>query len=340
MASNRLAWITLLLATGSPFAFADDAPPPEPAAAAPRTLETTVVTGVQPGLGLWKVSRGDHVMWILGSLTPLPKKMQWQSDNVEATIAQSQAVLLSPTANVTVKGGMLRGVFLLPAAMRARNNPDDRTLAEVLPDELYARWLPLKARYLGRDRGVEKRRPIFAALRLYERGVERSGLSFKDVVTPVVRKAARRHDVPVSRPEITIVIDEPRAALKDFSKTSLGDIDCFRRTLDRIETDIDAMRARGNAWAMGDVEGLSDSNALEQFRACYEAITTTGAAREHGLGDIRERITAAWLEAAEAALAKNATTFAVLPLPLVVNADGYVAKLRERGYTVAPPKPW
>ena len=43
------------------------------APAAPPTvvdLEAMVVRGQQPGPGLWKVSKGDHVLWILGTLSP------------------------------------------------------------------------------------------------------------------------------------------------------------------------------------------------------------------------------------------------------------------------------
>ncbi|HEY8229895.1 MAG TPA: TraB/GumN family protein, partial [Rhodanobacteraceae bacterium] len=30
------------------------------------TLQVVTVTGVVPGPGLWKVTHGDHVLWILG----------------------------------------------------------------------------------------------------------------------------------------------------------------------------------------------------------------------------------------------------------------------------------
>ena len=44
-----------------------------------------LVTGQQPGPGLWKVTHPsaghDHVLWILGSYGPLPRKMQWRSKN-------------------------------------------------------------------------------------------------------------------------------------------------------------------------------------------------------------------------------------------------------------------
>jgi hypothetical protein len=38
-------------------------------------LDQVLVTGEQPGPGLWKVSKDDHVLWILGTLAPLPQKM-------------------------------------------------------------------------------------------------------------------------------------------------------------------------------------------------------------------------------------------------------------------------
>ena len=50
-------------------------------------LPTIVVSGEQPGPGLWKVTSGDHVLWILGTLSPLPKNMHWQPKDVEAAIA-------------------------------------------------------------------------------------------------------------------------------------------------------------------------------------------------------------------------------------------------------------
>src|SRR4030081_2734532 len=63
-------------------------------------MEEAVVTGEHEGPRLWKVrkpggpmSQGDHVLWILGTLTPLPKKLIWQSDSVEAVLQQSQEVV-------------------------------------------------------------------------------------------------------------------------------------------------------------------------------------------------------------------------------------------------------
>jgi len=42
-----------------------------------------VVTGEQPGPGLWKVSKGDHVLWVLGTISALPKRMKWLKSSIE-----------------------------------------------------------------------------------------------------------------------------------------------------------------------------------------------------------------------------------------------------------------
>jgi len=69
--------LTLLYVTQ---ASAQDAPP---STTTVPELETVLVTGVQPGPGMWKVSKGEHVLWVLGTLAPLPKHISWQSHDVQ-----------------------------------------------------------------------------------------------------------------------------------------------------------------------------------------------------------------------------------------------------------------
>ena len=134
-------------------------------AAAQEPIEEVLVTGQQPGPGLWKVTRpGDadgHVLWILGNYSPLPKNMTWRSTELESVLAASQE-LLAPVS-VNASAGPLGGITLLPSLVGVRRNPADARLQDVVPPDLYARWLPLKARYLGNDDDVEEWRPIFAA---------------------------------------------------------------------------------------------------------------------------------------------------------------------------------
>ena len=109
-------------------------------------LAPMAVSGVQPGPGLWKVSRDGRTLWVLGTLAPLPKRMEWRSQEVEDTIAQSQELLLPPMLSLDTGRGRFRTLFLLPALFKAAKNPDGGTLQEVVPADQYARWAVLKAR--------------------------------------------------------------------------------------------------------------------------------------------------------------------------------------------------
>jgi hypothetical protein len=337
----RLLALALLLAAATA-AFAQQAPTDASAAAAVNhvepassTIEEVTVSGEQPGPGLWKISKDGHVMWVLGALQPLPKKMSWRSRSVESAVAESQELLLAPQVDAGI--GFFRGMTLLPSMLGARKNPDAAKLREVLPPDLYARWLALKARYIGRNEGIEEWRPIFAARELYEKAIAKSALTTQSDVVPVVTKIAKRHGVEVIEPTLEIEIDEPGQAIKQFKKSSLQDIACFTATLDRLETDLEAMRARATAWATGDVDTLRGLPYPDQFGACGAAILNSPIVQERGLQDVPQRVEALWLEQAQAALARNEVTFAILPISQLLRADGYIAKLQARGYDVVAP---
>ena len=79
-----------------------------------RTEATVVVTGEQPGPGLWLVRKGGHDLWILGTLNPLPAGMRWQSKQVEQVIANAQEVIRAPRVSFDFKVGFFRGLPCCP----------------------------------------------------------------------------------------------------------------------------------------------------------------------------------------------------------------------------------
>lgn len=313
--------------------------PANPADAAPgaQMLEAVVVSGAQPGPGLWRVAKGENVMWILGTLSPLPKRIEWEAREVRQVIAESQQVLTGIQINLKEKIGFFRALTLVPAALSSRKNPGKQKLVDQVPPEAYQRWLVLKQRYIGRSSSVEKQRPLFASQKLWEKAVKRNGLSFDSVVSKVVTKTAKKHAVPMVSAEVVIDIGDPRQAIRDFANDDLDDLACFTQTLDRLETDLIAMRERANAWATGDIEALRALPFEDQNRACADAVLQAGVARKRGLDDLRERVARAWMEAAEKALANNRSTVAVLPMSELLKPDGYLAQLRERGYEIEEP---
>ena len=323
-------------------AAADDPPATTQVANGPPAIvdhETVVVSGVRPGPGLWKVRRDGHTLYVLATLSPLPRRMEWESAGVESLVARAQQVLMAPSFTLGSDIGMFRGMLLLPSLLKARRNPDGRTLAQSVPADLYARWQPLKQRYLGNDRGVEQWRPIFAAQELYEAAMRKSDLEQDDIVRKAVTRMAKRHDVPMKAVNLGMKIDDPKAAIREFNETALADTECFGKTLAHIERDLETMRRRANAWAVGDVDTLRALPVDSQYTACIRAVTETGLAQRLGFGDVRQRIDDLWVAAAEDALEKNASTVALLPLGMVLSPDGYLARLAAKGYVVEAPVP-
>lgn len=334
-----VAFASFAQSDSPPVAATSEDPPIKTVAADPNAdeLETIVVAGRYPGPGLWKVRKGDHVLWILGSQSPLPKRMEWDSAHIERTIAASQQVLLIPHVKLDSGVGLFGALALLPAAYRARKSPDGETLKELVTPEQYARWLPLKKRWLGNDRGIEEWRPLFAAVALYEKAIERSGMTFDDVAANTVRKAAKKHRIPTDTPELKIKIANPKEALKEFAQESIDDRECFGNTLEHIDRDLGTMIGRANAWAEGDIERLRTLPSQNQFTACIAAFTDSGIARKQGMHDMEQRLERTWIAAAEAALAKNTSSFAVLPIGQLLQPGGYLDKLVAKGYSVEEP---
>ena len=140
--------------------------------------------------------------------------------------------------------GFFGKIGLLPSLFKARKNPDGKTLQQILPPATYQRWLLMKRKYIGDDKGIESFRPIFAAQELYEKAIAKAGLSEDGIVWPKAEKLAKRADVLVFRPEIKVNIGDPKQFIKTFNRNALNDVACFEKTLDSIERDVQFMAAR------------------------------------------------------------------------------------------------
>jgi len=323
-------------------------------AQAPSTSESVpmdeiIVTGGYPGPGLWRVTRDGepdgHTLWIIGEPPPLPKRLEWKSTAVEALVARSQEILRDTgvTMKPDEKFGLFKGLTLIPSALKARKNPDEEKLVDVLPPDLYARWLVQKKRFLGSDAAVERWRPLFAADKLRKAALADLGLRDGGVVWDVVADIAKQHRLRVTTPmlEFEIRSAEIRSRIKEFSRESLPDVECLEKSLDYTEAlsnhSVEAARAR--AWATADLEALETLPALPNpGLTCVMAIMSSQVAKELLPADIPERVQARWISEAERALHDNETTFAIVPLAKLMRDDGYATRLRARGYLVDAPR--
>jgi uncharacterized protein YbaP (TraB family) len=300
------------------------------AAARGEPVEEIVIVGERPGPQLWKITNGEHTLWLLGLLQPLPKRMEWKSEAVEEVLDDAEQVVAAGGA-VSARIGLISGFKLLRQWRRVQRNPDDASLADVLPAPLYARFDALRTKYARRDRKLDELRPIFAAGRLFEAAVERVGLTMENDVHERVIRLAKRRDVEIR--QVKIEIEDPPKLLDAFAGISHAQqIACLETTIARLESDVGAMRERARAWADGDIDAFRAVPFTDEA-ACWEAI---GSAPE--IQPIVARAQADWLTLADAALAQSRVSLAMLALDRVLAPDGALAHFRAQGYGVRGPE--
>jgi uncharacterized protein YbaP (TraB family) len=314
------------------------APPAETALQADAdTQEKVVVPGQRPGPGLWKISKGDHVLWVFGTYGPLPEKMVWRSHQVEDILANSQEFIGPPSASPKI--GVFQMARMLPHAFGAMKNPDGKTLKEVLPPDVHARWEVMKKQYLGEKADLERERPLFAAERLYSAGLARAGLTPKNEVTTQIYKMVAKSKVKQTSGHIQIEVDDPVGVLKSFKKAPMDDVACLTKTMDRLESDMEVLKVRAAAWAKGDVDEIRKLNFADRESACGNALMNNPVLREGMKADQMEaRMREAWLAAAEKALANNASTMSIMSIKHLLNPKGLLATLQAKGYQVDSPE--
>jgi hypothetical protein len=316
--------------------WAQTAPEPEPEAveAAPEKI---LVVGQRPGPGLWKVSKGEHVLYIFGVHSPLPKKLEWRAQEVETILARSQEFIESPATKADI--GVFRALTLLPLAIGLEKLPDGAYLKDVLPPEVYARWLPLKEKYIGRNDDLERMRPIFVAERLNSAALRQAGLENDAQVRATIYQIIKKNKIKVTNTEVVLPIKDPRGMLKEFKKSQMEDAACFSATMDQLETDIDAMRVRANAWAKGDIAEIQRTNFAAREQACRQAMNSSPALKNSPeFQSMEARMAETWINAVEKALDKNDSTFAVLKMSTLLNPKGVLQTLASKGYVVQQPE--
>ena len=294
------------------------------------TIEEITVIGRYPGPPLWKVTSGNRTLWIFGELSPVPKGLDWDPRNAERVLDRAGGVINGPGVSAWTFNP-IRMFRVLRTARRLVRLPEGTTLAEQMPADLYARYAALRARHMpDADEDDEDVRPALAALRLYGAALDDTGLTSssnvgKQLARKMRRSRADEADVLVER--------EPEDVLDELAKiTQEAELACFASILTSIETDLEGMKERANAWAIGDVEALKRFDYPDSQGNCLATLLSTP-----GFVEIRDELYSKWLSEAEHALATYETSFSLLPMRELVAADGVLAQLAARGYTVTPP---
>lgn len=305
-----------------------------------KQLGTVLVTGVKPGPGMWRVSNGSHVMWLLGTVNPLSKKLEWQSTEVSTVLESANAVLAPPGAEADISAGdIFKMATLARSANKATKLPGRQTLEEVLPADTYSQWMRVTEKYAFDNSKSEKLRPVFAAQEFYYAAIDHAGFTSSNVIWSAIRNSAIERNLPIIETKIRypLRIDRKKykAGIQSLSTSTMGDVACFDETMENIEKNIEDFSRISNSWAIGDIEGLERLNFSEVNSPCksyYDSVM--GFQRREYLVSEQD---SSWISAAERALSSHAVTIAVLPLYDMLKPAGYLEVLRSQGYLVQNP---
>ena len=274
--------------------------------------------------------------------------MIWEDDRVAAIIADADAAIGEPDISVGVSKllllnpiNLIRGPRLY---RRLQRNPDDASLAEVLPEDIYQRYTAVKAEYFPHNSDVDMLRPALAAAMIAREVQAQERLTGFEVITRHVDKLIRKNrdirktDVKVERMlegdyrDLSNRLEEMTDSLPLQSE-----IDCFESQLTLFESHLNDIKEVANAWATGnarDIEDFVQPGSLED--PCSELLLTSseGELAQELLEESRQR----WLDAAVSALEHNRSTFTMLPVAYIKGSLSLVRTLAELGYTVHEPK--
>jgi hypothetical protein len=316
--------------------------------------EEIIVTGRLPGPPLWKVSNGDRVLWIFPLPMWTPKDMLWDSARVARVIAESQEALVV----LEVRGGPAASVMLNPINVlrhvrlsgRLQRNPDGGTLEENLPPELYARFAALHTRYFPQVDGILEMRPMNASALMMniihrEEGLDTGG----DIVKTIRRLVRRNRDIKHTEVSVRVTTADSYREWADGRDAWAESLPreqeqaCFEQRVRHMEEDLDQIKSLANSWAQGDIDEFRNderyyvSLAFDRMEACEDLLTGNASTEQETRVDVVARAKQMWLDAAENALATNASTFAILPITELLAEDGLLRELKTKGYEVREP---
>jgi uncharacterized protein YbaP (TraB family) len=291
----------------------------------PPVMDELVVTSERAGPGMWHVHRGAAQVWILGSMSPLPKGITWRSKQVEQVLDGTNQVLVQKPFEI----GIARILWLLITERKVLMVGGGKRLRDVLPADLYARFAVQRAKYTDDATKWERFRPLIAAAFLQQAAFHQVGLSTRLDLGAAMRTLAKKHHVSVEEIKIAGVSDVMEA-LKTLPPSTENI--CVAASLKTVESDLPRLLDRAEAWASGNVERIQKLREPAEVDACRAAL-------DAGIGaaDLIARMRRTWLNTIESHLQNGGVTVIVMNMDLLLEPGGLLDELRTKGYEVDAP---
>ena len=313
MVPTALALAAALVIPASAQVSAPGALPADPDA---TLVEELVVVARDPGPAWWRVSDADTTVYVLGTPSLAPKRMQWDRTAFERRLKGANEVILPfQDVRVSVPGFLGATVSL----MRLRSS---QSYEDTLAGAPRARFVALRERLGQPAKRYKTKNPLAVGLLLAEDYREHEQLTTTDP-TKLVKLLARQAKVPIRQksydlgPLMGKIIKTSRAA---------GEA-CLEAVMSQAEAGPGGTRAAARAWAAGDVVGALD--AERTYERCFAVVP--------GAAEFDARIKADQAAAIAQALKTPGHAVALVQLRPLLSQGGVLDRLRSQGYTIRTP---
>ena len=298
--------------------------PQAPDPASPQWTEAeieTIQATTKPGPAVWRVSKGDSEVWILGTVGPLPKNFSWNKDYVADLLDGAKAVITPPGVGI----GIGDAAWLLISYGNRLSLPLGQALETTMDAPMRARFVALRTS-LGKDE--ERYRtdsPFRAAIRLSTDFRDKMQLTGDDGIfrlardkkVPVKPAAENTSGYDVVRDVLTLPTDKQRI--------------CLGQMIDDINYLSSHAETAARAWAIGDIRTLKAN--LDDRPDILDCVATAVGS----LGAVRAKAAAAEAAGIEAALNQKGKNIAFINMRELLRKGGVLEQLEARHLTIEGP---
>ncbi len=313
MRSVNLTIAAFVIGTFSVSAAAQDAAPGPP----PQSTNQILVTAQRSGAPMWFIDTPTGTVILVGEIRAVPKSTPWFPNRLEEAVSESDRVIIRAAPKFS-PGDAFRLIF---RGGRFTRLPDKSVAADYLTPQQRERLAALEEEY---DQDYDRVSFLMTGFDLLARRLDFDDDTTKDA-TEIVKKAADKADVPVTRPERfrgEDLLDNLAQAPPE------SHIPCLEAAMSATEQGQDIIEARGNDWRKFDVPAVM-ANPLEM---------ALGQCWPWADNELGEDIRVQWTGMIEDAATQDGVTLAVVPLRVLAEDEGVLDSLKARGFEIYGPE--
>ena len=281
---------------------------------------TEVVVRVKvAGPAMWKLTRGQSNVWVLGTLAETPENLTWDTTRLKRLLKGARYVIVPGFS----RGGSVAGRRWL----KGSELPTGTYLDDLVSAPDYARFEKAVARTPGlRASDYTYKIPMRAGMELFSDTLAQNHIRRYAVMRQVTALAANAG--VESRIAYTVNAD----TLSDqwLKLDAEANRTCFNTFLDGIDYNLTVLPGLAQAWAQGDVK-----TALSQYRD--SAILTCNLSTPEWGQQYDALFIGGMTTAIEEALKTPGKSLAVVPFSDLLRKDGVLDRLRAAGVVVTSP---